>query len=280
MILKDVIEKTTEHFRKKGFSSSRLDADLIIAGALSIRRIELYLNYEKPLSEAELTKCRAWVKRRSEGEPVAYILQEKDFYELTFKVGPGVLIPRPETELLVEQAIQFIADRQGPKILDMGSGSGCIPISVLKKRTEAFAVAVEKSKAAFEYLLENAGKLGVQDRLQTLNSDVVELNLTEKFDIVTANPPYISLDSEDIAKDVKRYEPSEALFGGKAGFEAIEAWSKVATNHVAEDGVILFEIGFDQGAKAKEIFESLGFNTTVLKDYSGHDRIVRATKNK
>lgn len=280
MILKEVIEKTAEHFRKKGFLSSRLDADLIIAGALSLRRIDLYLNYEKPLSEAEIAKCREWVKRRSEGEPVAYILKEKEFYELTFKVGPGVLIPRPETELLVEKALQFLSDRQSPKVLDLGSGSGCIPISILKKIANASAVAVEKSTSAYEYLLENAEKLGVMNRLQTLNSDVVGLCLNQKFDVVTANPPYISLNSEDLAKDVKMYEPSEALFGGAAGFEAIEAWSRIAANHVLDGGLILFEIGFDQGAKAKEIFESIGFNTAVLKDYSGHDRIVRAVKNK
>ena len=151
MKLKEVLDKSIQFFKDKKFESARLDAELLISHALKLERMQLYLKFDSPLTEKEVSDCREVVRRRSQGEPVAYITEEKGFYGLTFKVGPGVLIPRPETELLVEQALEFIKQNklEAPKILDLGAGTGCIGFSILKNIPQATLVCVVQSSEAF-----------------------------------------------------------------------------------------------------------------------------------
>jgi release factor glutamine methyltransferase len=280
VILKEVIEKTSEHFKKKGIETARLDADLLISSALGLKRIDLYLNYEKPLSEEEVSRCRDFVKRRVQGEPVAYILGEKHFYKSSFEVGSGVLVPRPETELLVEEAIRFLSHKDRSEILDLGSGTGCIPISILLEIKNATGLAVEKSPEAFYYLKNNCIKHGLEQRLALQNADVESLELEEEFDVITANPPYISVADPEVHPDVKKHEPAMALYAGKDGSEFIRKWAEVASHYLKPDGLVLFEIGRTQGPLSRQIFSDMDFHTEVLKDYAGFDRVVRARKNK
>lgn len=288
--IKDILQKTTQFFREKGIESARLDTELLISSALNWERVKLYLNYEYPLTNEELALCREYVKRRAAGEPVAYILGKKDFYRHSFKVSPAVLIPRPETELLVEAAVEWlkeVRDENGARFVDLGTGSGCIGLSIAAEIENCGWVGVDKSSQAVDVAMANAEELGLTDRSHFIVSDVVDLD-TEKIhqllgrapDAVVANPPYIAVNDPDVDPSVRRFEPDEALFSGEDGLEHIRIWSMKAADLVREGGLVMFEIGYQQGRMAEEIFKSSGRfeDIRILKDYSGFDRFVRAIR--
>lgn len=286
MTIKDIIEKTTQHFKQKGFASARLDAELLFGYALNMRRIELYLHFEKPLSEAELEKCRDVVRKRSAGEPVAYITGQREFYKATFLVGPGVLIPRPETELLVEEAVEWVKKNHpnsNVKILDLGAGSGCISLSLAKEFSNSEVVAIEKSEKACDFFSKNKDKLNLSNA-QLICADVNTFTGLEKqsFDVVVSNPPYISADDINVEEAVKKFEPHEALFSNQGGVEALVQWSKLAASLLKPSGLCIFEIGAAQGQVAQKIFKDLNAfsEIRILKDYAGHDRFVFSIKSK
>lgn len=279
MILSEVLQKAKEFFKKKNIENARLEAELLLAYALEIRRIDLYLQFEKALNEAELVRCREVVKRRADGEPVAYITGQKEFFGINLKVGPGVLIPRPETEMIVELALEAAKEKAKPlTVIDLGSGSGCIPIAIATHTPECQIVAIEKSVQAIPYLTKNS-ELFSQIKIQNKNVVGVELELQEWADIVTANPPYIAQEDLDIHEAVKKYEPHEALFSSKQGLQDIEDWSTVAYKCLKPGGHAYFEIGHTQGESAKKIFEAQNFcEVKVIKDLAGLDRVVSARK--
>lgn len=286
MMVKDVIQKTTQFFREKGFDSPRLDTELLIASALHWERMKLYLNYEYPLSEEELTTCRDFVRRRASGEPVAYILGEKGFFSHTFKVTSDVLIPRPETETLVEIAIDWAkANAAAPRIVDLGTGSGCIGLSLLAALPEAQLLAVELSAGALAIAKENAETLQVSGRAHwhagdagAVTRDLVEHELGTLADVIVANPPYIAVNDPEVQESVKKFEPASALFSGDDGLGHIRSWAKAAGPIARAGAFVMFEIGFDQGRTAKEIFEQTNFfeRIEVVRDLAGHERFVRA----
>lgn len=287
MKIKEVLDRTIKFFQDKGFDSPRLDAELLLAHAFRIERIQLYLKFEQPVSEAELTVARELVKRRTQGEPVAYILGAKGFYGHMFKVGPGVLIPRPESEHVVEEALDWIKanPRDQYVIADLGCGTGCIGLSILKAEPLAQLVAVDISDVALNYAKENAELLGVTDRVHFLqtNADDVEAvvsfmknNNFNEIDVLVSNPPYIAENDPHVEKDVKAYEPKEALFAENSGLEKLQKWSKLYQPHLSNPGLMLMEMGFQQGPEMKEHFKSLRFESVeVKKDLSGHDRVIR-----
>lgn len=288
MQVKDVIQKTTQFFREKGFESPRLDTELLIASALNWERMKLYLNYEYPLSDEELAKCRELVKRRSSGEPVAYILGEKGFFSHSFKVTSDVLIPRPETETLVETAIEW-AKMNAPRarLVDLGTGSGCIGLSILSALPETSLLAVDISAGALAVAKENAARIEVAARAKwhggdagSLSPSIVESELGGLADMVLANPPYIAADDPDVQDNVRKFEPSTALFSGEEGLAHIRRWA-VTAGQVARPGAfIMFEIGYNQGRAAKEIFENTGVfeSVEIVRDLAGHERFVRAIR--
>lgn len=287
MKIQEVLEKTTTFFKSKKMDSPRLDAELLISASLGIKRIDLYLKFDQPLKEAELEKCRDYVRRRSQGEPVAYILNQKHFYGFEFFVDQRVLIPRPETELLVERAFDEIKKLEhSPKILDLGSGSGCIGISILKRNPRATATLVDASIDATEVIKINAEKLQVSDRVQILNTSVQELqknfpeaSSSSQYDLVLANPPYIGREDINVDANVKKFEPDSALFAEEQGMAEIKSWLPIAVESTTQGGAIIFEIGWTQGAQVKELFESAGLNEVkVHKDLAEHDRFVFGRK--
>lgn len=288
MQIKDVIQKTTQFFRDKGFESPRLDTELLIAEALHWERMKLYLNYDYPLSEGELSVCRELVRRRATGEPVAYILGRKDFYNHSFRVTPDVLIPRPETEMIVETVVQWHRDQGGElNLIDFGSGSGCIGLSILAEVPEAKLLAVDISPGAIEVVGSNANNLSLEDRAHFLLSDVSALDpkqvaavLGESVNVIVANPPYIAPDDPHVSEGVRRFEPSLALFSSEKGSAHIRSWSMKAAELLKPGGMVMFEIGFDQGQLAREIFASCEKfeNIEVMRDLAGQDRFVRAFK--
>lgn len=283
MKLKDVFEKSVQFFKDKKIETARLDAELLISHALKTERLQIYLKYEQPLSDAEVQACREVVKRRGQGEPVAYILGEKGFYGEVYSVGPGCLIPRPETETLVEEALRFIVENkiESPKVLDLGAGSGCIGFSILKNCPTANLVSIEKSEITFSYLKTNQEKLNLKERSQIILADVMAYDFSNlKFDLVVANPPYIDIEDPKTESNVRKFEPSMALFSEQQGHQALFDWSTKLKTHLNKPGLIMFEMGYQQGARLKKHFEAFQqfSNTQIVKDLSGLDRFVKSTQ--
>ena len=284
MKLKDVFEKSVQFFKEKKIETPRLDAEILISYALKMDRVQIYVKYEQPLKEDEITACRELIKRRSLGEPVAYILKEKGFYGEIFEVGPGVLVPRPESEAIVEEALAFIKKNEikSPRILDLGSGSGCIGLAIIKNVPGATLISIEGSEVAFQYLQKNTQKLELADRTELLHEDIEDFDFSEigDFDVIVANPPYIDQSDKLVQASVKKFEPHEALFSGNKGLHAILSWSYKTRNILKTRAIMLFEIGHTQGPQVKQAFEDLKVfsSTQILKDLSGLDRIVKSVR--
>jgi release factor glutamine methyltransferase len=287
--LGQVLNKTTEFFRQKNLDSPRLDAEVLLAAGLGLKRMDLYLRFEQPVSDEELSHCRELVRRRATGEPVSIILGFKDFYGRRFRVNQNVLTPRPETELLVEQAVLFLRQREELggsefQVADLGSGSGCIGLTIAAECPLARVVCVEKSREAVQVLQENAQSLGVSDRVQIICADVSEWakDTTQKFDLVTANPPYIASDDPHVDADVKTFEPAMALFADDQGFACLKSWSTAASKALKDSSMMIMELGWTQGPEMKKYYDDMYIfsEVKILKDYSGHDRMIVGTKNK
>ncbi len=284
MKLNEVLSKSIQFFKDKKFESARLDAELLISHALKMPRMSLYLKFDQPLTEAEVNLCRELIRRRSLGESVAYITQEKGFYGLNFFVEKGVLVPRPETEILVEEVLNFIKKNsmKNPKILDLGTGSGCVGLSILKNLPEASLVAVEKSEIAQNIFLKNAEALDLLNRVQLIKSDVESADIKSlgAFDCVVSNPPYIDINDKRVQDSVRQFEPEMALFAEDRGFALLKSWSALTKENLAQNSMMMFEMGLDQGADMISHFEKLSLfkNISVVKDLSGLDRFIKGVR--
>ncbi len=284
MKLKDVFEKSVQFFKDKKFETARLDAELLISHALKIERIQLYVKYDQPLKDDEVAVCREAIRRRGLGEPVAYIVGEKGFFGELYKLGAGVLIPRPETEIIVEEAIAFIKNThsKNANILDLGAGTGCIGLSILKNSVDTSLVSVEKSQEAFQYLEQNKQNLNLQDRVTTIRSAVEDLPTAElgKFDVIVSNPPYIAENDPNVEENVRKFEPASALFAKENGLQLIKSWFALAQTLLKPQGILLFEIGSTQGEAVKALAEhSKAFSEVqIIKDLSGLDRTLKCVR--
>lgn len=299
MQVKDILLKTTEFFKNKGIDNPRLETELLISTALNWQRVKLYVNHEYPLTEAELNACRDFVRRRAGGEPAAYITGKKGFYKHDFKVTPAVLIPRPETEELVEQAIAW-AQAKAPqaKIVDLGTGSGAIGLSMIAALPGSTLLAVDLTEDALKVAQLNSQELAGTD-LKTTDRDIAERahfllkdagqvtledvrsHLGAAADLVLANPPYIAENDPDVQASVKKFEPHQALFSGENGLQHIRQWVQTAREIARAGAFVMFEIGHEQGQAAKEIFEQTGSfdEVTMVRDLSGRERFIRAIRN-
>ena len=282
MILKEVLDRTVKFFKEKNLDSPRLDAELLISRALNFRRIDLYLKFDQPVGDSELSACRDLVRRRSMGEPVAYILGEKDFFGLLFKVDSRVLIPRPETELLAEAALKFFANRKEEplKVLDLGCGSGCLGLTLAEKLPQSEVTLVDLSPEALAVARANAESLGVFQRCQWISGDAARLDLpNESFDLIVANPPYIAVGDPRVQSEVAKFEPSLALYSEEEGLQSLKSWSKNAVRLLKPRGWIGFEFGIDQEESMRDHFQDLELrNIQIIKDLSGLARHVVAEK--
>jgi release factor glutamine methyltransferase len=238
---------TTDFLGRRGAETPRLDAEILLAESLGCRRIELYTSYDRQPGEAERTRFRELVKRRSEGTPVAYLVGRREFYSLSFRVSPAVLIPRPETEFVVitllDLAKQQGADRE-LSVCDVGTGSGILAICAAKHLAGAKVTAVDISAEALEVARQNAHDHGVADRIEFVASDLLSaLPADARFDFIVSTPPYIA-DSElaAVARDVKEHEPRAALVAGPRGTEVIERLIPAAAERLAPGGHLLIEI--------------------------------------
>ena len=281
----EILNWTKQYFEAKGVENPRLDAEVLLCAVLKCQRIKLYTDFERPLSKDELATMRAYVQRRGNFEPLAYILGERAFMSNTFKVTPATLVPRPETELLVEslvKAVPFLCADGYVKILDIGTGSGAIIVSLLDALPQAVGVGVDISNDALAVAKENAERIGVKERIALRQSDVFSnVPAAKKFDIIVSNPPYIpAADLAGLDKDVQK-EPRGALDGGEDGLDFYRRICAEAAEHLAEDGLLAFEIGINQSAAVCKLCLGNGFKKAVVrKDYAGIERMVFALKEK
>ncbi len=276
--LRRVLRWTASFFEQKGIENPRLDAELLIAGAQGVDRVRLYMELDKPLSPDELTAIRAHVKRRAQNEPVAYILGQKAFWNLDLAVDARVLVPRPDTERLVELALSRLKPMAAPIVVDVGTGSGCVALAIAKDRPDAQVHAVDLSAEALAVARVNAERNAVtnvvfhEGDLLTSLADVTEL------DLIVSNPPYIaSAEVDRLMVDVRAFEPRLALDGGADGLAVIRRLVDQAARRLAPGGGLLFEIGFDQGPAAHALCAAQFHAVAVHSDYAGHDRVVEAT---
>lgn len=282
--IKKILEWTHKYFLEKGVENPRLDAEVLLCAVLECGRINLFLDQDRPLMENELSSYKAYVMRRAQHEPIAYILGEKAFMSNTFKVSPATLIPRPETELLVESIVRtapMLKPEGDVKILDIGTGSGAIIVSLLDLLPQAKGVGVDISVDALVVAKENSERIGVRERCGFVHSDLFsKLPQDKKFDIIVSNPPYIpEADMEGLDEDVKK-EPVTALVGGRDGLDFYRRIIKEATSHMEEEGLLAFEVGIHEAQEVARLCREAGFiATSIRKDYAGIERHVFAVKS-
>lgn len=250
------------------------EAELILCHILDINMTELILNRNKELEKREEDLYLNLIKRRKSGEPVQYIIGNCEFMSLEFLVDENVLIPRSDTETLVENVIDILGDKCA-KVLDIGTGSGCIGISLLKYCKNITVECVDISPKAIEIAKKNAENNGVSDRIKFTVMDILKETLDGKYDVLVSNPPYIRPDViEGLEKQVKDFEPYSALYGGEDGLLFYKRITDFAPLILNDNGVLAFEIGYDQGESVKSLLEKDFSDIKVIKDLCGNDRVV------
>lgn len=277
--IRRVLAWAADDLKKRGNTTPRLDAELLLGKVLNSPRIKLVLDADKPLAKDELAAYRELHQRRRRGEPVAYLLGVREFYGRSFRVDGRVLVPRPDTEILVEVALRRSAARSlSMRVLDLCTGSGCVAITIARERPTATVIGADISKDALVVAREN------QVRLAAFNVAFLEGDLfalpphrgPKRFDLITANPPYIPAgDAPELAVDIRDFEPACALFGGADGLDLVRRIVREAPDHLDEGGVLAMEIGAGQAAAVEALFVERGFTSVERsKDYGGHERVV------
>lgn len=279
--LLELLKKSTEFLSKKGIENARLQSELIFAGTLRCRRLDLYLQFERPLTQAQVDLLRERIVRRAHREPVQYIVGDTDFRNLTLKCDSRALIPRPETEELVDFVLEKL-NAQKPagtpvRVLDLGTGTGAIALSVATERAGTKVIAVDKSADALALARENLEKIGAPANIKFLESNWFE-NVSGVFDVIISNPPYLTRSEWECAQpEVKNHEPLSALVAENAGLADLEIILRGAREHLASDGFVAFETGIAQHEKLAEIARECGFSEIESKtDLSGRPRFFFA----
>lgn len=281
MNIKEILASTVEYFKKHHLSNPRLEAEILLSHVLGLERIQLYVNFDKPLEKTELDRYRDLIYKRAKRIPAAYLLEEKEFMSLELYLNNNVLIPRPETEELVERLIDYSMEKglENPNIVDVGTGSGAIAVSLGHYIVDARILAIDISADALTVAKRNIDKFQLNERVKTARGDLLKplINLGKNnVDIVVSNPPYI--DKEGMASlslEVKK-EPVLALSGGNDGLDIYRKLIPQAKKVLKTGGLLALEIGYNQGETIKTLFDSDWQNVRVEKDLSGHDRNVFA----
>ena len=277
--LGQVLQEATRFLESKSIESSRLNAERLLAHVLDLTRMDLYLQFDKPLNQKEREGYKSLLRRRVGREPLQYILGETEFMSLPFKVTPDVLIPRPETELLVEKVAEQFGDSDSPHILDIGTGSGCIAISLAHRLPNARITGVDVSEAALKMAAQNAGLNRVDERITFQILDILQEESGEKqseFDVIVSNPPYIALaEWEDLQEEVREFEPRISLCDEGDGLGFYRHIASRAPVFLKPKGRIYLEIGYTQSAAVQTIFEEAGFLKKVsYPDLNGIERVL------
>ena len=271
-----LVQWGAEYFKKKRVDSPRLTIELMLAHTLNLKRFDLYMQYDRPLLEDELAALKSMIRRRAAREPLQYILGEAHFHGRVFQVRPGVLIPRPETELLVDEALRRT---QPLRCLDVGTGSGCIAITVALEHPETEVIAIDISEDALNIAQKNAAELEAKHiefrNLDIFNDEAVQA--IGSFDLVISNPPYIAdLEIQDLQEEVRDHEPHIALSDGGDGLRFYRRLAALAPTLLRQKGELFLELGHNQATPVRALFEEQNFNVEVYKDFEKTERILRA----
>ena len=280
MNYQELLVDASKQLKTYKFNSAKLDAELILSKILGLSREKILLNLNDKINDKVFENFNYYLKLRKQNRPIAHILGFKDFWKYKFKVDKNVLIPRPETELIIEQALKNLPKLSNKNILDIGTGSGCIIISIIKERENSKATAIDKSLKALKVAKLNAEMHHVQKKIKFLNIDV-DKYFANKYDLIVSNPPYIK-DSEFLSldKDVKLNEPKLALSGGKSGLNKVFKVIKKSQVLLKTNGKLILEIGDKQSKEVKKYLIKYNFNQIkIFKDLSGKKRCVVSTKS-
>ncbi|HEX8399480.1 MAG TPA: peptide chain release factor N(5)-glutamine methyltransferase [Pyrinomonadaceae bacterium] len=274
MKIADALRQAAEILKEN--ADARRDAALLLGFVLNRDRAFLIANDDRDLSDEEIVRFFDLIERRDSGEPIQYITGRQEFFGLEFEVNENVLIPRPETEILVEAAIEILREKENPYFCDVGTGSGCIPISILANLENAKAVAVDISSGALAVARKNAEKHRVAERIEFYESDVFAVFQNPKFDLIVSNPPYIpNKDLPVLPREVREHEPHAALFGGAVGTEIITRLLTDAPKFLIENSYLMFEIGFAQSDEVGAMIDPTVWQLReILPDLQGIPRIV------
>jgi len=294
--IQKLLNWVTEYLTSKGIDSPRLSAELLLSDVLEMKRIELYTQFDKPVTKQQLDQLHNLVERAGKDEPIAYLTGKTEFYCLELQVCPDCMIPRPETELLVERAIEFLRKRTGRQLVcDLCTGCGCIAIAIAKNFAHAGIIATDISDVALAVAAKNIEKHQLKDRIKLLCGDLFDPLIPQMdvekpvrhspgdggFDLIVCNPPYVSApEFEKLDRNVKDYEPKLALFAGADGLDVYRRIIEKADSFLKSDAALMLEIGYAQGPAIKELLEqtSVFADIKIEKDPHNNDRIVTAIK--
>jgi len=285
--IQKLLNWVTQYLTDKGIDSPRLSAELLLSHVVGLKRIELYTQFDRSVRSEQLDHLRDLVKRAGQNEPIAYLVGRTEFYSLEINVTPGCMIPRPETELLVERAIEFLRTRRtGTQfVCDLCTGSGCIAVTIAKNFSDARIIATDICDAALAVAAENIQKHQLSERITLLCGDLFDPIISDldasEFDLIISNPPYVSTaEYERLDKNVKDYEPKKALFAGVDGLDIYCHIIEKAGRFLKPNGALMLEIGYAQGPAVKELLEKNGdfHEIKIEKDFHDNDRIVSALK--
>jgi release factor glutamine methyltransferase len=276
MTVLEGIQLTTEYLEKKGIDSPRANAELMLSHILKCKRLDLYLSFDKPLAEEEIKLYREYLRRRSAFEPLQYILGSVEFFGLEFKVDRNVLIPRPETEILIETIVKYFPKDSALSFLDVGTGSGNIAVCLAKYLPNALVTTIDVSNNAIQLAVENAVLNNAKERINFITTDFKDFTPENKFDVVISNPPYVSLEEyPNLQQEIVKYEPAEAVSDFGDGYTFYKLICEKANTLLNRPGYLFFETGKDQQSKVREIMEKNNFqNLIVKKDYLNIERVI------
>ena len=279
MNIEIAIKKACKELKKNKISSALLDSELLLSKVIKKDREFVLLNLDKKLDQNDQKSFKDLIIKRSKGKPLAYLTGVKSFWNYDFKVNEKVLIPRPDSEIIIEQVLDIYKNKNSLNFLEVGIGSGCLSLSILKEKKSFLGTGIDLCQDCIKISRLNANKLGVDNRIKLLKSDVDNL-IFHKYDLIISNPPYIKkLDLNKLDREVKNYEPNLALDGGLEGLSVIRKVIKKASELIKIGGKLILEIGYDQREPVKKMLINNNFYINrTLKDLAKNDRCIISTK--
>ena len=279
MNIRTAISKAKYFLESNNIKSSGLDCELLMSKVLKKNRNYILLNLDRNLKKKSFNYFQSLIEERSRGKPIAYLIKKKEFWDYEFKMKEGVLIPRPDTETIIEQVLKITKEKLKLKVLDIGVGSGCIILSILKEKSDFYGVGVDLSKKCIDISKINARKLGINNRVKFYKSDIDNFK-KGKYDLIISNPPYIkTFDLKCLERDVIDFEPINALNGGLDGLSEIKKVINNSTRLIKKNGKLVLEIAFDQKNLVIKLLRNKGFYINkIVKDYANNYRCVVSTK--
>ena len=279
MNIENILDQGATILKKNNIPNPYLDSEILLSKSINKDKKYIILNPKEVLNNKQLNNFNKLIDRRKNSEPIAYLTNKKEFWKDEFYVNRDVLIPRPDTELIIEQVLKTYSEQSQLQVLDIGTGSGCILLSIIKERLNFYGTGIDISKKSIKVSKINAKQLNLTNRVKFIHSSVDNFNIG-KYDLVVSNPPYInSLSLKYLEKDVASFEPKLALSGGFDGFSKIRKVINKASNLIKKNGKFILEIGFNQKNKVKKILKEEGFYINkAIKDYGNNDRCIISTK--